>query len=94
MLANPGTRAPLLGRLQAPGTNGIPPGIPKLVFVSYMLIPLSSIMFPHMAIMCLTAKKVQEAFKKMSSGALSNLHHGDLGCPAFFWADWRRACRR
>ncbi|HEX4793139.1 MAG TPA: sodium:solute symporter family protein [Humisphaera sp.] len=60
MLANP-AQAPLLGR--AAGPNGIPPGIPKLVFISYMLIPLSSIMFPHMSIMCLTAKKVQ-AFKK------------------------------
>jgi len=60
MLANP-AQAPLLAR--APGTNGIPPGIPLPVFLSYMLIPLSSIMFPHMSIMCLTAKKVQ-AFKK------------------------------
>ena len=30
---------------------------------SYCFIPLSSIMFPHMSIMCLTAKKVT-AFKK------------------------------
>jgi Na+/proline symporter len=32
-------------------------------FFSYIFIPLSSIMFPHMSIMCLTAKKVT-AFKK------------------------------
>lgn len=33
------------------------------MFLSFMLIPLSSIMFPHMSIMCFTAKKVT-AFKK------------------------------
>ena len=33
------------------------------VFLSFMLIPLSSIMFPHMSIMCFTAKRVT-AFKK------------------------------
>jgi Na+/proline symporter len=32
-------------------------------FASYILIPLSSIMFPHMSIMCMTARKVT-AFKK------------------------------
>ncbi len=32
--------------------------IPFAEFISYMLIPLSSIMFPHMAIMCLSARKV------------------------------------
>jgi SSS family solute:Na+ symporter len=32
--------------------------IPPTEFLSYMLIPLSSIMFPHMAIMCLSARKV------------------------------------
>lgn len=37
--------------------------IPELVFLSYCLIPISSIMFPHMAIMCFTAQKVT-AFKK------------------------------
>lgn len=37
--------------------------IQPLEFLSYCLIPLSSIMFPHMAIMCFTAKKVT-AFKK------------------------------
>jgi Na+/proline symporter len=60
-LMNTPTLAPLLNR--AEGTGGIPPGIPKLTFLSYMLIPLSSIMFPHMSIMCFTAKKVT-AFKK------------------------------
>jgi len=37
--------------------------IPQMEFLSYCFIPLSSIMFPHMAIMCFTAKKVT-AFKK------------------------------
>lgn len=37
--------------------------IPPAEFFSYMFIPLSSIMFPHIAIMCMTAKKVT-AFKK------------------------------
>jgi SSS family solute:Na+ symporter len=32
--------------------------IPPSEFLSYILIPLSSIMFPHMAIMCLSARKV------------------------------------
>lgn len=37
--------------------------IPWQVFLSFMLIPLSSIMFPHMSMMCFTARKVT-AFKK------------------------------
>jgi SSS family solute:Na+ symporter len=37
--------------------------MPPQVFWSYTLIPLSSIMFPHMAIMCFSARKVT-AFKK------------------------------
>lgn len=37
--------------------------IPVQEFFSYTFIPLSSIMFPHVAIMCLTAEKVT-AFKK------------------------------
>lgn len=37
--------------------------IPQAEFFSYMFIPLSSIMFPHIAIMCMTAKK-SSAFKK------------------------------
>src|SRR5579859_7461785 len=60
MMGTPNLK-PLLTR--APGPNGIPPGIPTLVFLSYMLIPLSSIMFPHMSIMCFTARKVT-SFKK------------------------------
>ena len=32
--------------------------IPLTEYISYLLIPLSSIMFPHMAIMCLSARKV------------------------------------
>ena len=37
--------------------------IPTTEFWSYTLIPLSSIMFPHMAIMCFSARKVS-AFKR------------------------------
>ena len=37
--------------------------MPQLEFWSYTLIPLSSIMFPHMAIMCFSARKVT-AFKQ------------------------------
>ena len=37
--------------------------IPERAFWSYTLIPLSSIMFPHMAIMCFSARKVT-AFKR------------------------------
>lgn len=37
--------------------------IPAEEFFSYMFIPLSSIMFPHIAIMCMTAEKVAH-FKK------------------------------
>lgn len=37
--------------------------IPAEEFFSYMFIPLSSIMFPHVSIMCLTAKKIGH-FKK------------------------------
>jgi solute:Na+ symporter, SSS family len=52
LAANPGT-ATLLSRER----------IPVEEFFSYMFIPLSSIMFPHIAIMCLTAEKVGH-FKK------------------------------
>jgi SSS family solute:Na+ symporter len=45
--ADPRT-APLLTRAR----------IPPAEFLSYMLIPLSTIMFPHISIFCLTAKKV------------------------------------
>lgn len=37
--------------------------IPQQEFFSYLFIPLSSIMFPHIAIFCLTAKKITH-FKK------------------------------
>lgn len=50
--ANPRT-APLLSRDR----------IPQPEFFSYMFIPLSSIMFPHIAIMCMTAEKITH-FKK------------------------------
>jgi len=49
---NPAT-APLLTRQR----------IPMAEFFSYAFIPLSSIMFPHVAIMCMTAKKAS-SFKK------------------------------
>ncbi|HEY9171139.1 MAG TPA: sodium:solute symporter family protein [Verrucomicrobiae bacterium] len=52
LAANPKTQ-PLLTRQR----------IPMEEFFSYTFIPLSSIMFPHIAIMCLTAKKAS-AFKK------------------------------
>jgi len=52
LAANPKT-APLLTRQR----------IPVEEFFSYTFIPLSSIMFPHIAIMCMTAKKAS-AFKK------------------------------
>jgi solute:Na+ symporter, SSS family len=52
-LASDPKTAPLLGRER----------IPPQEFVSYMLIPLSTIMFPHVAIMCLTAERVTH-FKK------------------------------
>ena len=37
--------------------------VPPKFFFSYMLIPLSSIMFPHISIFCLTARKMSQ-FKK------------------------------
>ena len=52
LAANPQT-APLLTRAR----------IPTQEFFSYMCIPLSAIMFPHISIMCMTAEKVT-AFKK------------------------------
>lgn len=52
LATNPKT-APLLTRQR----------IPVEEFFSYTFIPLSSIMFPHIAIMCMTAKKAS-AFKK------------------------------
>jgi len=52
LAANPKT-APLLSRERIPAEE----------FFSYLFIPLSSIMFPHISIMCLTAKKMDQ-FKK------------------------------
>jgi SSS family solute:Na+ symporter len=52
LAANPAT-AHLLTR------ERIPPG----EFLSYFFIPLSSIMFPHISIMCLTARRI-DAFRK------------------------------
>jgi SSS family solute:Na+ symporter len=52
-LASDPKTAPLLSRER----------IPPREFASYMLIPLSSIMFPHVAIMCFTARRADH-FKK------------------------------
>lgn len=52
-LASKPSTAPLLSRERIPAEE----------FFSYLFIPLSSIMFPHIAIMCLTAEKVTH-FKK------------------------------
>ena len=52
LLANPDT-APLLTRER----------VPPAFFFSYMLIPLSTIMFPHISIFCLTARRMGQ-FKK------------------------------
>jgi len=52
-LAGSPRTAPLLSRER----------IPPQEFFSYMFIPLSAIMFPHISIMCLTARKV-EHFKR------------------------------
>src|SRR5579863_1587785 len=58
-LAN-GAKVPVMAQPQTLLTEQ---RIPWQVFLSFMLIPLSSIMFPHMSMMCFTAKKVT-AFKK------------------------------
>ncbi len=50
--------------------------MPETFFWSYSLIPLSSIMFPHMSIMCLSARKVS-AFKR-TVVLYSYRHFGDL----------------
>jgi Na+/proline symporter len=62
MLADPSNKlAPTdMGKM---GTLLTRQRIPWQVFLSFMLIPLSSIMFPHMSIMCFTAKKVT-AFRR------------------------------
>ena len=52
-MANDARTGPLLSRERMPAE----------LFGSYFLIPLSSIMFPHMAIMCLSARKMS-AFKQ------------------------------
>ncbi|HXE55729.1 MAG TPA: sodium:solute symporter family protein [Tepidisphaeraceae bacterium] len=63
MLADPSNKvpnAPAMAKMQTLLTRE---RIPWQMFLSFMLIPLSSIMFPHMSIMCFTAKRVT-AFKK------------------------------
>jgi solute:Na+ symporter, SSS family len=60
----------IMAKIAAPEPEGIGKAyllsrerIPAEEFFSYMFIPLSSIMFPHIAIMCLTAEKITH-FKK------------------------------
>jgi Na+/proline symporter len=62
MVADPSNKAApsAMGKM---GTLMTRERIPWAMFLSFMLIPLSSIMFPHMSIMCFTAKRVT-AFKK------------------------------
>jgi SSS family solute:Na+ symporter len=63
---NLGGFGPIIERLAAnPKTEGLltRARIPTREFFSYTLIPLSAIMFPHIAIMCMTAEKVS-SFKK------------------------------
>ena len=55
--------SPVAAAMAHPDTLLTRERIPWQVFLSFMLIPLSSIMFPHMSIMCFTAKKVT-AFKQ------------------------------
>jgi Na+/proline symporter len=50
--------SPIAAAMAHPATLLTRERIPWQVFLSFMLIPLSSIMFPHMSIMCFTAKKV------------------------------------
>ena len=65
-MTTPGTAARPAATAAAPAAPGPRPDgelltrarISKGYFFSYMLIPLSSIMFPHIAIFCLTAKKM------------------------------------
>jgi Na+/proline symporter len=61
--AKPVAAAPQKPAMARPATLLDRERIPWQVFLSFMLIPLSSIMFPHMSIMCFTAKRVT-AFKK------------------------------
>jgi Na+/proline symporter len=61
MLTSPANKSPNV--MAQPATLLTRERIPWQVFLSFMLIPLSSIMFPHMSMMCFTAKKVT-AFKK------------------------------
>jgi SSS family solute:Na+ symporter len=71
MLASPAT-APLLTRER----------IPPLFFLSYTLIPLSTICFPHISIFCLTAKKMDQ-FKE-DSDLLSAMYSRDLDAVRVF----------
>lgn len=71
----PGGFTGAVEKMMAPANNRAPAAMAKMgtlmtreripweTFLSFMLIPLSSIMFPHMSIMCFTAKRVT-AFKK------------------------------
>jgi Na+/proline symporter len=50
--------SPIAAAMAHPATLLTRERIPWQVFLSFMLIPLSSIMFPHMSIMCFTARRV------------------------------------
>src|SRR5581483_350836 len=63
LLTHTANNKPGATAFQKPATLLTRERIPWQVFLSFMLIPLSSIMFPHMSIMCFTAKRVT-AFKK------------------------------
>ena len=63
MLADPSNKIPGAPPIAKMGTLLTRERIPWEMFLSFMLIPLSSIMFPHMSIMCFTARQVT-AFKK------------------------------
>lgn len=63
MVADPSNKIATAPAMAKMGTLMTRERIPWAMFLSFMLIPLSSIMFPHMSIMCFTAKRVT-AFKK------------------------------
>jgi Na+/proline symporter len=63
LLADPRNNIPNATPFAKPATLLTRARIPWQVFLSFMLIPLSSIMFPHMSIMCFTARRVT-AFRK------------------------------
>ena len=75
LLADPAT-APLLTRER----------ISPLFFFSYTFIPLSTITFPHIAIFCLTAKRMVQFKKTVIFYPICILA---IWLPAYFWASRR-----